>query len=347
MTLRDDITLSDFYRYPPVGEDNWDYMYASAKVRALEITMLSRGMLVDMINAPDFAAAAEFLSSTEYAIPASSTDAQIEQMLQERRTAVRSLFADLIQNEELVRLIQEREDFANMRLAIRRLVTDKPIGLDYSNEGSVPAEEFEDILRQENYERLPEYLQDAVEAAVLGYYENKDIRRIDYGIDKVQYAWRIRKAEELGSVFCVSRSRIRVDLYNICTMLRLKAAQREEKEFFFEGGFVDMDKFVHGLSTPYESISALFFATPYYELVEDGVRYLRSDQSFLRLEQQCEDYLMGFLKSTRDIAAGPQPVIAYLLTKEAEIRTLRMILTGKKNSLPPKLILDRLGNWQG
>lgn len=347
MTQVDDITLSDFYRYPPVGEDNWDYMYASAKVRALEIGLISRGTLADMINAADFATAAEMLSSTEYAIAPGSTDAQIEQMLQERRTAIRALFADLMQDSELVRTLQAREDFANMRLAIRRLVTDRPMGLDYSNEGSVPAEEFEDILRQENYERLPDYLQEAVEAAVLGYYENKDIRKIDYGIDSVEFQWRLSKAVESGNVFFISYARLLIDLYNIKTMLRLKAAEREEREHFFDGGFVDTDKFVQGLQAPYESISAMFYATPFYELIEEGVRYLRSDQSFLRLEQQCEDYLMGFLKSTREIAAGPQPVIAYFLMKEAEIRTLRMVLTGKKNGLSSRLLLDRLGSWQG
>jgi V/A-type H+-transporting ATPase subunit C len=345
MDLIEDITLSDFYRYPPVGEDDWRYMYEAAKVRALEGTMLSRALLADMANAPDFAAAAELLSSTEYVIASNSTDAQIEQMLLERRTAIRALFAELMIDEEMMQMMRVREDFANMRLAIRRVVTEKPLGLDYSNEGSVPAEEFEDILQQENYERLPEYLQDAVESAVLGYYENKNIRRIDYGIDKVHYAWRISRAQELGSVFCVSRSRIRVDLYNICTMLRLKMAERDEREFFFDGGFVDTDKFVQGLAAPYESISGLFFATPYYEIIEEGIRYLRSEQSFLKLEQQCEDYMMNFLKSTKEIAAGPQPVIAYFLTKEAEIRAVRMVLTGKKNGLTSKLILDRLGNW--
>jgi V/A-type H+-transporting ATPase subunit C len=345
MSLCEDITLSDFYRTPPVGEEDWRYMYETAKVRTLEGVMLSRGLLADMANAADFAAAAELLSSTEYAVPSNSTDAQIEQMLLERRTAIRDLFAGLMLDEEMVQMMRAREDFANMRLAIRRLVTEKPLGLDYSNEGGVPAEEFEDILRQENYERLPEYLQDAVEAAVLGYYENKDIRRIDYGIDKVHYAWRIRRAEELGSVFCVSRSRIRVDLYNICTMLRLKSAERDEKEFFFSGGFVDTDKFVQGLAAPYESVSALFFATPYYEIIEEGIRYLRSEHSFLKLEQQCEDYMMSFLRSTKEIAAGPQPVIAYFLMKEAEIRAVRMVLMGKKNALTPKLILDRLGSW--
>jgi V/A-type H+-transporting ATPase subunit C len=52
---------------------------------------------------------------------------------------------------------------------------------------------------------------------------------------------------------------------------------------------------------------------------------------------------MGFLKTTRVIAAGPQPVIAYLMMKENEIRTVRMVLTCKKNRMDTKFILDRLG----
>ena len=52
---------------------------------------------------------------------------------------------------------------------------------------------------------------------------------------------------------------------------------------------------------------------------------------------------MGFLKTTTQITAGPQPVIAYLLMKENEIRQVRLILTAKKNALETRLILDRLG----
>jgi len=51
---------------------------------------------------------------------------------------------------------------------------------------------------------------------------------------------------------------------------------------------------------------------------------------------------MGFLRSTLQITAGPQPVIAYLLMKENEIRRVRLILTAKKNYLDTKLILDRV-----
>jgi len=68
-----------------------------------------------------------------------------------------------------------------------------------------------------------------------------------------------------------------------------------------------------------------------------------SNKSFLKTEQQCEQHLTGFLKTTVSITAGPQPLVAYLLMKENEIRMVRLILTAKKNFLDTKLILDRIG----
>ena len=336
----------NFYRYPTVGAEDWAYAYQTAKVRVLELSMIPRGTFVDMANAGSFADAAEMLAGTDYAIESNADSSQIEQMLASARTATRQMFADLMPDVGIVKFLRAREDFTNMRLAIRRVVTERPLGLDYSNEGNVPAEEFEEIFEQENYERFPDYLQDAVEAAVLGYYENKDIRRIDYELDRIEQQWRIKEATKTNRVFILSLARIRIDLNNIRTMLRLKMAEREEEtNFFMDGGFVDIDKFVQGLEAGYEAIPQLFFATPYAELLEASIPYLRREQSFLMLEKECEDFVKGFLKTTRSLASGPQPVIAYFLMKEAEIRTVRMVLTGKKNGLDAKLILDRLGEW--
>lgn len=334
----------DFYRYPPIGVEDWRYAFATAKVRVLETMMINRGTFADMANAPGFDEAMELLSGSEYSLPSGSAGmGDIERMLLEKRSAARKLFMDLMLEEEPVELLRAREDFANMRLAIRRVVTGKPIGLEYSNEGSVPAEEFEEIFEQENYSRFPGYLQDAVEEAILGYYENKDIRRIDYGIDKMQALYRIRRAKEIGSVFCLSYFRAQIDLINIRTLLRLKMAERDERDLFLPGGFVEIGRFVHGLDLGFEALGAMFYSTPYHEVVERGVSYLNQEKSFLGLEKECEDHIMGFLQTTRIIAAGPQPVIAYFLMKESEIRTVRMVLTGKMNALNAKLMLDRLG----
>jgi V/A-type H+-transporting ATPase subunit C len=336
----------DFFRYPPVGPEDWRYAYPTARARVLALAMIPRTVFVDMANASSFAEVTELLAGTEYAIGASATSDEIEQMLMARRTEARQLFASLMVDAEIVEFLRMREDFTNMRLAIRRVLTNRPLGLDYSDEGNVPAEEFEEIFEQENYERLPGYLREAVEAAVLGYYEDKDIRRIDYELDRMEAQIRLDEALRLKNVFILSLVRLRIDLYNLCTMLRLKMAQREdETRFFVSGGYVDTDKFRQGLAIGLEGIAALFYATPYHELLERSIPYLRSEQSFLALEKECENYVKGFLQTTQTIASGPQPVVAYFLMKEAEIRTVRMVLTGKKNSLSPKLILDRLGDW--
>ncbi len=344
MKLNQEQGLIDFYRYPPIGAEDWHYIWATAQVRVLETGMLTRSTLLNMADAADFAAAVELLSGTEYAMTSGPQSlVPVEQMLLERRSAVRELFVDLMLDDELVEILRAREDFANMRLAVRRVVTERPIGTDYSDAGSIPAEQFEEIFEQEDYERFPDYLQDAVEEAILGYYQNKDIRQIDYGIDKMASAYKLRAAVNLGSIFLLSLFRTQTDLTNIRTMLRLKMAERDERNLFIRGGFVGIDRLVHGLDVGYEALATVFYPTPYHGVVEGGVSYLAAEQSFLHLEKDCQDYLMGFLKTTRVITAGPQPVIAYLMMKENEIRTVRMVLTCKKNRMDTKFILDRLG----
>ncbi len=333
----------DFYRYPPVGDEDWRYAFATARIRCLEAAMLSRAAMLDVANTESFGSAMDLLSGSEYAMAGGVNNfGQVEQMLLERRSEVREMFIDLMLDEPLVGLLRAREDFANMRLAIRRVVTERPIGSDYSDFGSVPAEEFEEAFEQENYSRFPLYLQEAVEMAVLGYYAEKDIRRIDYEIDKYEAQYRIETAWQLDNEFLLSLFRVKIDLGNIRTMLRLKLADSDERSVFLPGGFVEIERFVHAIDIGYEAIAPLFYATPYYEVVDGGVGYLTAEKSFLRLERLCQEYLGGFLQTTRILAAGPQPVIAYLLMKEAEIRTVRMLLTAKRNGMDAKLILDRL-----
>jgi V/A-type H+-transporting ATPase subunit C len=346
MTELAEQAILDFYTYPPIGDDDWRYTYETAQVRALEMQMLTRATLQDMANAPGFQQAADLLSGTEYALPTGGRNfAEVQQVLLQRRTVVRTLFADLMLDKAIVRLHKTRDDFANMRLAVRRTLTEKPVGTDYSSDGNVPAEQIEQIFaEQEEFGEptFPDYIRDAVERAVLAYYQNKDIRRIDHAIDQYQAEYNLRQARRLKSVFLTGLFKIQIDLTNIRTMLRLKFTESEQLNVFLKGGFIELERFMHGLELGYEALGQLFFVTPYYRIVDIGAGYLASDKSFLKVEQQSEEHLTGFLKTTVRITAGPQPIIAYLLMKENEIRTVNLILTAKKNNLDTKLLLDRI-----
>ncbi len=340
----DDGVGVDFYTYPPVGGDDWRYTFQTAIIRTLEIQMLSRATLLDMANSEGFEQAFDLLTSTEYALPQGSRGfAEMKDILRVRRTAVRELFADLILDKPIVELFRTRDDFANMRLALRRTLTGRPVGTDYSSEGNVPAEQFEQVFEEEDYGLLPDYMQEAAERAVLAYYQAKDIRQIDYAVDGVQAEYNLRRARELKSIFLLGLFRIWIDLTNVRTMLRLKFTESEQhRNVFLKGGYIESERLKRGLEVGYEAMGQLFFVMPYCDVVATGASYLASDKSFLRTEQQCEEYLTGFIRTTIQITAGPQPIIAYLLLKENEIRTVRLILTAKKNFLDTRLILDRI-----
>jgi V/A-type H+-transporting ATPase subunit C len=185
-------------------------------------------------------------------------------------------------------------------------------------------------------------MQQAAESAVLAYYQDKDIRRIDYAIDKSQAHYNLTTAHRIESIFLLSLFRIQIDLTNIRTICRLKFTESEQRNVLLDGGFIARDRLEKALELGYEQLGSLFFVTPYYRLVEIGAAYLAAEKSFLKLERQCDEYLAGFLKTTITVTAGPQPIISYLLTKEQEIRTVRLILTAKRNHLDTKLILDRI-----
>jgi V/A-type H+-transporting ATPase subunit C len=344
-------SIPDFHTYPFVGPNDWRYAFQTAQVRVLETRMLTRAAFTDMANAESYEAAVALLSATEYAMPrAGHNFGELESVLRLRRTELRQLFADLILDEPIVELFRTRDDFANLRLALRRTLTEKPLGADYSNDGNVPADLFQKALEEENYDALPDYMQHAIEQAVLAYYQDKDIRRIDYAIDRLQAEFNLQKAHQLKDVFLTALFRIQIDLTNIRTMLRLKFTESEqapdlaaaERNVFLKGGYITPEQLQKAPDLGYESHGQLFFHLPYQRLVETAAGYLASDKSFLRAEQQCDQFLTGFLNSTIQITAGPQPIVAFLLNKENEIRTVGLILTAKKSSLDTKLIMDRI-----
>lgn len=336
--------FADFNLYPSVGQEDWRYAFACARVRVLESQLLQKSLLTSMAGSENFDSAVDMLTSTEYSLGKDAKNfAQIENMLLQLRTQTRELFYDLIIDSDVIEIFKARDDFANLKLAIRRSVTDKPIGVDYSDHGNVSAELFEHVFEQEDYSPLPMHMREAIERGVLAYYQQKDVKQIDYAIDNFQAEYQLEKADELNSVFLRELFRMQVDLANIQAMLRLKFTEIEPQDAFINGGYVDFGLLKRALNTPYEAIGAIFYPTPYQQVVEGGCHYFAANNSFLRLEHLIQDHVTGYLKSTMQIAAGPQPLIAYLLRKEMEIRTVRLILTAKKNSLDNRLILDRIG----
>ena len=333
-----------FSLYPPLGEEDWRYTFATAQVKSLSEKFFDSAFFAELTNSGSFAEAVELLGGTDYAVSASASNEEIEKLLCDRRREAKKLICQLLLDEKIIEFLQARSDFANMRLAIRRLVLEKPLGspTDYCDRGNIPVDQFELVFEQEDYTALPRYLQEAVEAGVLGYYKNKNVRDIDIAIDKVEAEFQLENAKQAGSVFLVELMKMYIDITNIRTVMRLKFTEIPDRDVFMPGGYIDSARLGQMVDIGYDGLAHAFAATPYYAILEAGAGYMQSNNSFLKLEAAVERHFLGFLKNADQITAGHQPIVAYLFRKEQEIRMVRMVLACKKAQIEPNVINDRI-----
>ncbi|TET79445.1 V-type ATP synthase subunit C, partial [candidate division TA06 bacterium] len=87
---------------------------------------------------------------------------------------------------------------------------------------------------------------------------------------------------------------------------------------------------------------ARFAATPYIEIIEAGGSDVVANGSFSRLEKADDDYLMGYLRLTKMVTFGIEPLYTYLLVKENEVKSIRMVMVGKLYGIPGQMIRERL-----
>ncbi|MCD5401870.1 V-type ATPase subunit, partial [candidate division NPL-UPA2 bacterium] len=82
--------------------------------------------------------------------------------------------------------------------------------------------------------------------------------------------------------------------------------------------------------------------TLYGALVSAGIKYWQENRSWSELERLADNCLLSYLRRAKYVVFGLEPLIAYLLARENEIKMLRIIMVGKLNGLPTDLLRSRL-----
>ncbi|MFI4912122.1 MAG: V-type ATPase subunit [Sedimentisphaeraceae bacterium JB056] len=329
---------------PDVGGDDWHFAFQAALIRSMETDLLSDSVFQDMASSADLGSAVEMLSGSEYSLGQSKVSlAEVENMLAERRQELLAFFKDLLSDSPVSQLPCIMIDMSNLRLALRRFVTEKPIGTDYCLGGSEAPDVYETVFEHNDYSFLPKHMQAAIEEGILAYYQDKDIRDIDHVVDQAEFDALIDLASSADSTYLYGLAKVRADLTNIKTVMRKKLIESDSMDGFIDGGFIDIDKLKSALLGGLDQFANICYATPYGALIEAGIDYLNRQNSFLRLESLCDKYMDECCELSGQITAGIQPAISYYFRKSEQIRKIRMVLTAKSNMLDKQLILDRLG----
>lgn len=328
--------------YPHIESEDTRYAFAVGRIRALETQLLAPHRVARFLETKDADELLRGFQDTGYSPYLPSEPIHYEDAIKGARQELYNLAGKLILDDIFTQALKLRYDYHNVKVLLKSAIGEKPYSGLLSDLGNVPRQEIETVFQEEVYYKLKFLLPQAIAVAVADYYASKDPKIIDIILDKYYYYYLSKITE---NVFFNTIIKIQIDLINLKTELRIKWLKEEKSLFakaFIPGGYLELARFFNSFDEPIDAIPRYFEVTPYASIFDEGVSFLTAKNSFARLEKLCDDHLTEFLRCSKFLAFGVEPILAYFYAKENEFKILRMLFVSKINAVPDEIVRERL-----
>ena len=325
-----------------------EYMYASARVRALENHLVGRERVEALLDARSAdevwsrladSGVSENVKSEDGEAVAAQGEAVLLAVL---RTAYREA-EEAVPNPTVFRYFRYPYDCNNLKAAIKcRVRGADPTDMLFDF-GTVSVSDVERCVRESSYAAFPPCMAAAALVATETYAKTGDPRVIDTVIDRACYEDMLRDAEA-GDPTLAGWVRAKIDLVNIMICLRLIRMKRGELgrvflgESLLEGGTLDRRLFDELYTAGEDALWSALYTTRYAELSAG----MSGDVSLAAVEKRADDCLMRIVREDARIPFGAPVVGGYLMGCETAVKNIRMIIAAKEAGLDTAVIRERI-----
>jgi len=334
------------------------YAYAVGVIRVFEMRLFTQSDLQRLLEAPSPEEALEILRDSPYENSLNELESVWDFDLALNNELERSyrLIDDLSLDKELTNLFRAKWDFYNLKVLLKQSYLESAEEFPFiSNLGMISPEKIKTAIDSEEghsiiddlfgkMDGLPTHLQVAMDEAKEVYDTENDPQMIDIIIDRHTQAYLYHHS--LGCPFLANYFKRNIDLANIRNFIRIKLLQQNFEllqKVLLDNGIIDKQTFINEFKEEdVLHLANVLSPTPYFSIVDEGLREWSETGSLTTFEKMAEDYLIKYLKPAKYQSFGVEPLIAYLLAKENEIKQVRIIMVGKLNRLPEDSILERL-----
>ena len=330
-----------------IKDKSTEYMYISARVRAIEATMPGREMIGRMIEAQntESAAAVALESGILNSVDEAKDPDRLDEVLSRRLKDA----LDVVESDEggrrVTPIIRLAYDCANIKAALRCI----PHGIDFSDllfdVGSLPVERYRKMAESGDFSSLSKNLAQAAEKAKTDYATTCDPLKIDLPLDRACFADMLSAAENTGDGFTVDFVKTKIDMTNVMMLLRIAGMGKNGltegllSEALIDGGHIGIESLKEATEQEEEELTGKISA-----LV--SMRYPRIAEALgsgtENFENECDSLIEAKLQEARYIPFGIPIVLTFLCKLEYEIKNVRIILAGKAAGLSPDKIAQRV-----
>jgi V/A-type H+-transporting ATPase subunit C len=334
----------------PKNESTYEAEYAQAVgvLREIEKALLTREQWQRAIDASDIHEALRFMGA-DYGFAALGNPDAYEPLLQARLKETYEQFYQITPEPEVVDILNLKYVFHNLKVMVKADVSDHA---RQNSEGilSEVAKVTPAQIRQGEKGDAPEYAVTAYGEMREAYDATRDPQAIDMTGDRLMYAQMLILAESLQSDFILKYVQMSIDIYNLRLLVRAKNMQRGSRflrDSLLPGGLTDPDFMKESYDKPFDAIAARCYYAYFGDAVRLSEESYERNKNFATLEKLTDNLLTAHIATAKYIAFGPEPLFAYLIARENEIRQIRIVITCKINGIDQDVLRERLRDLYG
>lgn len=313
-----------------------EYAFAVARIRSNENKLLSSSTVESAITAADYNEALRVFSDSGYADFSAEDE---EKILTEKQREAFELIYSSAPDKKCIDFLIVKNDFHNFKAVLKCMVQNKECEDLLLTPCMVDTKTVIKAIREKQFDMLPEMFKDSVQKAYDVLVTTLDGQLCDVVLDKACLETMLSLAKMSGDDFSVVLANKMTALYDIKIALRSMRTGKDEaftKNCLAFCDILDTSRLAQAALTGVEAFKE------YVKFVSFPTLADCIDKSYAAFEKEMDDILMDSLKDAKYHCLGLAPLAAYYFAVENEIKTVRIVLSCKKNDMSVETIRERV-----
>ena len=314
------------------------YTYAVARIRAKETSLFSQATIDQMMACKDETQCLQFLVDKGWGDM--DTPVNAEAILTREREKTWELMRELVTDDMSVfDVLTYSNLFHNLKAAIKAVATGENHPNVFFKDCAISGEEMMEIISEKNFSRLPQNMAQVAEEAYETFLHTQDGQLCDIMVDKaaLEAIYEAGKKAKDDIIRDYAESTVAVADIKIAVRSQKTAKPMEfMKRAMAECDSLSVDQLSRAALSGMDAIQEYLSGTVYAE----GAQALAESAS--AFERWCDNRIIQTIHPQLYNPFTIGPLVAYVLARENEIKTVRIILTGKANQLSDEFIRERI-----
>ena len=313
------------------------YTYAVARIRALEVSLFSNSGIDQLMACQTYEQCLQLLSEKGWGD--TETGLNAEAMLSREEEKIWEIVKELHIPMETFNVLSYPKLFHNLKAAIKEVCTEEMERHIFYDDVSIPGEEMLAIVKEKEFDRLPKEMQEAAGEAYESLLHTRDGQMCDVIIDRAALEAIKKAGREAKDAIIKDYAESTVAVADI--KIAVRSAKTAKSLDFMNRAMAECDS----LSVGQLSKAALGGMDAVREYLQ-GTEYTEGADALAEspsaFERWCDNRIIYTIRPQKYNSFSVGPIVAYVLARENEIKTVRIILSGKLNGLSDDSIRERV-----